>query len=89
MVNNLIVEKAALSTLKTYSNNPKMHNNKQIQQIAESIKKFKFNNPILIDEKNEIIAGHGRLFAAEHLGLKEVPVARNFIWLKISRCRRS
>ena len=56
-----------------YINNTRTHDEKQIKQIASSIKEFGFNNPILIDEKGEIIAGHGRLLASELLKLEEVP----------------
>lgn len=65
-----------LNSLKTYQNNPKDHPQKQVHQIADSIKKFGFNNPILIDENNEIIAGHGRYLAAQQLQMETVPVIR-------------
>ena len=54
--------------------NPRTHSDTQIAQIAASIREFGFNNPILVDTKAGIIAGHGRLFAARKLGLAEVPV---------------
>lgn len=73
---NLTVEYLSIKSIKVYKNNPKIHKNKQVRQIADSIKEFKFNAPILLDEKNEIIAGHGRLLAAEHLGLAEVPIIK-------------
>src|SRR5271169_6521831 len=57
-----------------YSRNPRTHSDAQIAQIAASIAEFGFNNPILVDTKAGIIAGHGRLLAARKLGLKEVPV---------------
>lgn len=56
-----------------YVNNSRTHSDKQVQQVASSIKEFGFTNPILIDEDSGIIAGHGRLLAAEKLGLDEVP----------------
>jgi hypothetical protein len=59
-----------------YGNNPKLHKSKQVKQLVNSIEKFEFNNPILVDEKNVIIAGHGRLLAAEHLKMDKVPVIR-------------
>jgi ParB-like chromosome segregation protein Spo0J len=62
------------TTIQPYKQNPRIHQRKQIAQIAQSIQTFAFNNPILIDEKNEIIAGHGRWLAAQELGLSEVPV---------------
>lgn len=61
------------STLIPYGNNAKKHSDKQITQIALSIKEFGFNSPILTDGDNGIIAGHARLQAAQKLGLSEVP----------------
>ena len=70
------IEYTALENLNPYKGNPKVHDEKQIQQIAKSIERFGFNNPILIDEKSEVIAGHGRLLAARLLKLETVPVVR-------------
>ena len=56
-----------------YARNARTHDDAQISQLAGSIKEFGFNNPILIDKDNGIIAGHGRVMAARKLGLKEVP----------------
>jgi len=56
-----------------YAKNARVHDDAQIAQIAGSIKEFGFNNPILIDKDNGIIAGHGRVMAARKLGLTEVP----------------
>lgn len=56
-----------------YINNARTHNDEQISQICASINEYGFTNPILIDEKNSIIAGHGRLLAAKKLKMKEVP----------------
>src|SRR5574343_482849 len=61
------------SELIPYVNNARTHSETQINQIAASIKEFGFNNPILTDGKNGIIAGHGRLQAALKLGLESVP----------------
>lgn len=57
-----------------YARNSRTHNEEQIAQIMASIKEFGFTNPILVGDDNVIIAGHGRLLAAQRLGLKEVPV---------------
>lgn len=57
-----------------YARNSRTHSPEQVAQIAASIKEFGFTNPILIDEENGIIAGHGRLLAAQKLGIDEVPV---------------
>ncbi|MDG1287388.1 MAG: DNA methyltransferase [Rickettsiales bacterium] len=62
-----------IGALKPYHQNARTHSPKQIRQIAKSIEQFGFNNPILIDEKNGIVAGHGRLEAAKLLKLTEVP----------------
>ena len=59
-----------------YARNSRTHNEEQIAQIMASIKEFGFTNPILIGGDNVIIAGHGRLLAAQRLGLTEVPVIR-------------
>jgi hypothetical protein len=57
-----------------YARNPRTHSDAQVAQIAASIAAFGFNNPILVDTKAGIIAGHGRLLAARKLRMKEVPV---------------
>lgn len=59
-----------------YSNNPKEHPDEQVKKIASSIKNYGWDQPIVIDEENEIIKGHGRLQAARVLGLDEVPAIR-------------
>src|SRR5260221_14221391 len=63
-----------LDRLIPYDRNPRTHSDAQVAQIAASIAEFGFNNPILVDTKNGIIAGHGRLLAARKLQLAEVPV---------------
>ena len=72
----LTVEYAALSNLQVYSANPRQHDTKQIAKISRSIEQFGFINPILIDEHNEIIAGHARLEAAQLAKMARVPVIR-------------
>jgi ParB-like chromosome segregation protein Spo0J len=67
------VEQVKLSDLLPYVNNAKVHSAEQIKAIAASIKEFGFNNPVLIDSKNGIIAGHGRCEAAKLLELSSVP----------------
>ncbi len=57
-------------------NNARTHSKKQLKQIARSIERFGFVNPVLIDEDLRIIAGHGRVEAAKMLGLREVPTVR-------------
>jgi len=67
------LEKKPVAVLIPYANNARTHDEKQIKQIASSIKEFGFNNPVLIDQDCGIIAGHGRVQAAELLGLKDIP----------------
>lgn len=63
-----------LTALAPYKRNAKLHPQKQVQQIANSIQQFGFINPVIIDDKREIIAGHGRFEAAKLLKLVKVPV---------------
>jgi ParB-like chromosome segregation protein Spo0J len=63
-----------VAKLRPSKRNARTHSKKQIGQIANSIRRFGWTYPILTDEQHEIIAGFGRYKAAEHLGLKEVPV---------------
>lgn len=62
-----------IDEIKEYENNAKEHPDWQIEQIANSIREFGFNDPIAINADNQIIEGHGRLLAAKKLGLIEVP----------------
>ena len=68
------VERVAPDKLIPYSNNAKEHPEEQVKKIASSIKNYGWDQPIVVDGENEIIKGHGRLQAAELLGLDEVPV---------------
>lgn len=70
------IEQIQLATLIPYINNSRTHSDEQVAQIAASIKEFGFNNPVLVDKDNGIIAGHGRVQAARRLGLTEVPCVR-------------
>jgi DNA modification methylase len=70
----LHVQYRAASSLIPFPNNARTHSDAQVAQIAASIREFSWTNPILVDEHNGIIAGHGRLLAAEKLGMREVPV---------------
>ena len=73
MTKNLVIEYRDQNGLIPYLNNSRTHSDEQVNQVAASIKEFGFTNPILIDEKDGIIAGHGRLMAAKKLGLAKVP----------------
>jgi len=70
------IEQLKTGDLIPYSGNTRTHDEKQVAQVAASIKEFGFTNPILIDGSNGIIAGHGRLMAAQKLGMEEVPCIR-------------
>ena len=67
------LKEVSIDKLIPYANNSRTHSAEQIAEIAASIKEFGFKNPILIDGKNGIIAGHGRFMAARKLGLTLVP----------------
>ena len=69
-------EHVSLASLKPYPQNSRVHSRKQLRQIANSIKKFGFVNPILTDDSYQIIAGHGRYEAAKQLGMETVPAIR-------------
>lgn len=70
------IESVSITTLKPYPKNARTHSKKQIRQIADSITRFGFTNPVLIDKENTILAGHGRVEAAKLLTLREVPCIR-------------
>jgi ParB-like nuclease domain len=63
-------------SLRPYPGNARTHSPKQIRQISRSIERFGFNNPVLVDDDNQIIAGHGRVEAAKLLNMKTVPTVR-------------
>lgn len=75
-IRDLRIETVPVSSLKPYANNPRTHSKQQIGQLADSIREFGWTNPVLIDDENGVIAGHGRLEAARLLGLEAVPVIR-------------
>ena len=64
------------ATLHPHPRNARQHSEKQIRQLAASIRSFGFNAPVLVDESNQILAGHGRVAAALKLGLEQVPTVR-------------
>lgn len=75
-MSRLLIENLKIQDLKPFARNPRMHSKVQVRQIVESIKAFGFTSPLLIDDQNEIIAGHGRLTAARLLNLVEIPCIR-------------
>lgn len=70
------IEQIGIATLIPFAKNSRTHSDAQVAQIAASIREFGFTNPVLIDEANGIIAGHGRVMAARKLKLTEVPCIR-------------
>lgn len=62
-----------IKDLKPYKKNAKKHNKEQVEQIANSIKKFGFTQPVIVDKNNSVVAGHGRILGAKKAGLKSVP----------------
>lgn len=76
-MNMVEVTRMRVDALRAYAGNAKEHPREQVEQIAESIKEFGFNDPIAVwGPDNTIVEGHGRLQAAELLGIEEVPVIR-------------
>jgi ParB-like nuclease family protein len=65
-----------VARLRAWPKNARTHSKKQIRQIAESIERFGFTNPVLVDAENLVLAGHGRIAAAKLLGMDEVPCIR-------------
>ncbi len=72
-MHNLQIQTIKLTDIRVYKNNPKLHNKAQVAKIRESIREFGFINPVLLDENLEIIAGHGRVAAAQGADMTEVP----------------
>jgi DNA modification methylase len=70
------IEQIPTEKLIPYARNAKKHDAAQVSKLAGSIREFGFNNPVLIDKDNGIIAGHGRVMAAQKLELKDVPCIR-------------
>jgi len=68
------IEMLPIGSLRPNPRNARKHSTKQIEQIVQSIRRLGFLNPILVDDNNLILAGHGRLAAALLLGLKHIPV---------------
>lgn len=67
------VERRAVSSLVPYARNARTHSAEQVDQIAASIREWGWTTPVLVDETGSIIAGHGRVLAAQKLGIADVP----------------
>jgi DNA modification methylase len=70
------LETLPLADLVPHDRNARTHSKKQLQQIADSIRRFGFTNPVLVDARNSVVAGHGRIEAAKILGMTQVPALR-------------
>ena len=68
------IEHRSVASLVPYANNARTHSDEQVSQIARSIEAFGFVNPVLVGSDDVIVAGHGRLMAANQLGMETVPV---------------
>jgi ParB-like chromosome segregation protein Spo0J len=75
-VGELRIERVTIERLQLDPRNPRLHSDRQIKQIAGSIKAFGFNVPVLADQDGNVLAGHGRVHAAQRLGLREILVIR-------------
>ena len=74
------VERRSVKDLVPYDRNPRVHPQEQIDQLANSIEEWGWTFPILIDENNNVLSGHGRLLAAKKLGIDEVPCLVSVGW---------
>ena len=75
-MNKLSIIELRTDQLIPYKKNAKKHPDDQVEHIANSIREFGFRQPIVVDTDNVVVIGHGRLLAAQKLGLEEVPVVR-------------
>jgi DNA modification methylase len=79
------VDRRDIAGLKPYKNNARTHSEDQVRQIADSIREWGWTQPVLVDEKGGVLAGHGRLEAARLLGVTEVPVIVAKGWSKAQK----
>lgn len=79
------VERRATASLIPYARNARTHSPAQVSQIAASIREWGWTTPVLVSEDGTIIAGHGRILAAQQLGLAEVPVMVARGWTEAQR----
>ena len=79
------VDRRPISDLIPYARNSRTHSDAQVAQIAASIREWGWTMPILIDETGNIIAGHGRVMAAQKLGIKDVPCMTAEGWSEAKR----
>ena len=79
------VERRSVESLIPYARNARTHSDAQVAQIAASINEWGWTTPVLVDEHDQIIAGHGRVMAARKLGIEDVPVMVARGWTEAQR----
>src|SRR6187402_2647405 len=79
------VERRPVASLVPFARNARSHSDEQVAQIAASIREWGWTVPVLVDEVGTIIAGHGRVLAAQRLGLAEIPVMVAAGWSEAKR----
>ena len=79
------VERRPVAALVPHARNARTHSDEQVAQIAASIREFGWTIPVLVDEQGTIIAGHGRILAAQKLGLQDIPVMVATGWSEAKR----
>lgn len=70
------IEYVSIGSIKPYERNAKKHPSEQVEHIANSIKEFGWQQPIVVDKDGVVVIGHGRLLAVKKLGYAEVPIVR-------------
>lgn len=70
------IEHVSIETLIPYANNPRTHSASQLDRLVQSLKEFGFTNPILVGDDMQVVAGHGRLIAAQAMNMTTVPVIK-------------
>lgn len=70
------IEHVNIDTLIPYTNNPRTHSASQLDRLVQSLKEFGFTNPILVGDDMQVVAGHGRLIAAQAMNMTKVPVIK-------------
>jgi hypothetical protein len=74
------VQMLPISEILPYERNPRDHSQNQIEELKNSIRQWGWTMPVLVDEEKMVIAGHGRLYAAQELGIDEVPCLMTTGW---------
>ena len=75
-INEMKVEEVRIDSISNHSKNPKQHPDKQIRLLEESIKRFGWTNPVILDKDGRILAGHARVKAAIEMGQDSIPCIR-------------